>query len=56
MKDMFDLLWEYREKFEENFPTYMFMGVANEKVIGIIEKSIKNDTPYKTEYDEEKVY
>jgi hypothetical protein len=56
MKDIFDLFWKYREKFDENFPAFEFMGVPDEKVIGIIERCIKNDTPYKTEYDEEKVY
>lgn len=56
MKDIFDWIWEYREKFDENFPAYMFMGVADEKIIGIIERCIKNNIPYETGQDEEKVY
>lgn len=41
-----DLLMEYANKFNENFPTFLFMGIE-EEMEEIIKKCIKENKPYK---------
>ena len=51
------LINEYLEKFDENFPLFMFMGIDEEEVKRIIKKCIDEDKPYiDLEYDKNVLY
>ena len=40
------LLRKYTDRFGENFPIFMLMGVAEDDLIDILKKSIQNGIPY----------
>lgn len=40
------LILEYLEKFDENFPLFMFMGVDEEEIKRIIKRCIDENKPY----------
>ena len=45
--DMFDKkLIEYKEHFNEGFPTQMVRGLDENEIIELIDKSIASNTPY----------
>ena len=50
-----ELLNKYAEQFGEAFPLYMFSG-DNDKIIKTIKNCLKNNTPYKPEYEEDVDY
>ena len=41
-----ELLRKYTDRFGENFPVFMMMGVAEDDLIDILKKSIQNGIPY----------
>lgn len=49
------LLDDYVEMFNENFPTFMVVGMDEEEIVKIIEKCLKDKEPYK-EYDKDVIY
>ncbi len=53
---MADLLTKYAEKFDENFPIFLVMGMSDEEIDNQIEKSIKANKPYKPEVNDDYDY
>ena len=43
---MEELINEYVERFDENFPIFMFMGTDEEELKQIIKKCLKENKPY----------
>lgn len=39
-------LFEYGDRFDENFPMFLFRSTPEEEVIRIIDKCIENGKPY----------
>lgn len=39
-------LFEYADRFDENFPMFLFRSTPEEEVIRIIDKCIENGKPY----------
>ena len=56
MERMYKLLEEYVEKFDDNFPIFMVMGMSDDDIIEILEDSIANDRKYNPEVIEGVVY
>ncbi len=52
---MDELLFEYIDKFNENFPMFKFMGVSKKEVEKIIKKCIEENKPYEDK-DTNKIY
>lgn len=50
------LLQEYLDKFDENFPTFMVMGIGDEAMIELLEKSIKENKKYIPKVIENAIY
>lgn len=46
---MDELLFEYADTFDENFPMFLFRGEDEKKVKEIIQKCLDDGEPYKTE-------
>ena len=53
---MDELLNKYIEKFDANFPLFMFKGVDDQEIINIIEKCINENKPYETEIEKGVLY
>jgi len=53
---MADLLTKYVEKFGENFPMFLVMGMSAEEIDAQIEKSIKENKPFVPETNEDYDY
>ena len=50
------LLQEYINKFDENFPLYLVMGMKEDAITKILEKSIETGVPYEPEMIEGVIY
>ena len=50
---MDELINKYVEKFGENFPLYMFMGVDENEIIIAITKCINDNKPYVADNDKD---
>jgi hypothetical protein len=50
------LLLEYVDKFDENFPTFLVMGMSDDEMIKHLEESIKTNKPYEPEIIEGAIY
>lgn len=44
---MSELLIKYVERFNENFPLFMVMGMEDEEVDALIQKCLDEGTPYR---------
>lgn len=47
---------DYSEKFNENFPMFLFRSADEDEVVKIINECITNDKPYEAVLDEESNY
>jgi len=56
MSKLSKLLQEYLDKFDENFPTFLVMGIGDERMIELLEKAIKTNTKYEPELIEGAIY
>ena len=52
--DQFDLLMDYAELFDENFPIYEYSGKEN--VNDVIKQCIKDKKPYKVPEHKDRIY
>ena len=50
------LLSEYVEKFDENFPAFLVMGMSADEMIEQLEKSIETGKPYKVKINPDYIY
>jgi len=50
------LIQEYINKFDENFPLYLVMGMKEDMIIKILKKSIDTGVPYEPEMIEGVIY
>lgn len=50
------LIQEYINKFDENFPLYLVMGMKEDMIIKILKKSIDTGVPYEPEMIEGIIY
>lgn len=53
---MEQLLLEYADRFNENFPLYLLKGKSEQEVEKIIKKSLELDTPVTTYVQENEEY
>ncbi len=53
---MDEKLQEYRDKFGEQFPLMLVMGVDDSEIIKIITDSINANTPYEPDFTEGVLY
>lgn len=53
---MDELLKEYVDKFGENFPVFLCLGMEDDEIISIIKKCLKDGEPYKADYDPNNIY
>lgn len=42
-----DVLFEYADHFGDNFPVFMMLGRPDEEIIEIVQKCLRDGTPYK---------
>lgn len=47
------LINEYLERFDENFPIFMMMGIEDEKIKEIIKKCLEENKPFVIERESE---
>lgn len=53
---MEELLNEYRERFDENFPIMLFRGIPEDEVMQIIQKCLSDGKPFEADLDTEADY
>jgi hypothetical protein len=53
---MADMIKKYVDKFGENFPLFLVMGMSDKEVDKQIEKSIKDNKPFRPEIVEGYIY
>jgi len=56
MGDLDDLLRKYVERFKENFPFFLVMGMSDEEMRKQLEESLETGKPFRPEMDPDKVY
>lgn len=49
---MKELLEQYLEKFDDQFPLMLVRGMDEEEIITILKKCIEENKPYEIEFDE----
>lgn len=47
---------EYVKRFNENFPIFTMMGTAEDEIIDIIKKCLRENNPYEVEYEDGVLY
>lgn len=53
---MEELLNEYRERFDENFPIMLFRGIPEDEVMQSIQKCLSDGKPFEADLDTEVDY
>lgn len=53
---MDEILNEYADKFNENFPIVSFMGTPEDEIIKIVRNCIDKNKPYEMNYEEGVLY
>ena len=53
---MEELLNEYRERFDENFPIMLFRGIPEDEVMQSIQKCLSDGKPFEPDLDTEADY
>ena len=56
MSDLDDLLKIYAERFKENFPFFLVMGMSDEEMRKQLEESLETGKPFRPEMDPDKIY
>jgi len=51
-----ELLLKYVDKFNENFPTFLVLGIEDKDLIKLLEKSIKTEKKYEPKIIEDVLY
>ncbi len=51
-----DLLYEYRERFDENFPVMLFRGTPEDELIETVHKCLEEGRPFEPDLDDEADY
>lgn len=56
MSELYDLLEKYVERFEENFPFFLVMGMSDEEIRKQLEESLETGEPFRPEVDPDMIY
>lgn len=56
MDEFEDLLNKYVERFKENFPIFLVMGMGDEEIKKQIEESLETGRPFNPDVDPDKIY
>lgn len=51
-----DLLYEYRERFDENFPVMLFRGTPEDELIETVRKCLEDGRPFEPDLEDEADY
>lgn len=53
---MNEKLDEYREKFDEQFPLMLVLGMSDEDISSLVDECLESGKPYEPDFDEGTVY
>ena len=53
---MFELIEQYTEKFNENFPIFVVRNMTEDEIKGIIRKCLDDGKPYQVDTEEDCFY
>lgn len=53
---MDELLWQYAEKFKENFPIFFVKHLSEEEIKELIKQSINANKPFQADYEKDAMY
>ena len=56
MDEVDNLLEKYVERFEENFPIFLVLGMDGEEIHKLLEESLETGKPFRPELDPDKIY
>lgn len=56
MDDLEKLLYQYRDRFDENFPIMVFRGTPDDELMRMIQKCLDDGKPIEVDLDDEAVY